>query len=305
VILISDICGLFFKMGKNKLLNWGIFLLLTFIWGSSFILMKYSKEHLTAAQLAALRIFSAALVFAPFTIAHLRKFPPNKILVTIVSGITGNLLPAFLYAKAISQNIDSSLASILNSLTPLFVVIIAVIVFKDRIGRQKIIGVLVGFIGLTMLFMSWKGISFENFKYASLILVATISYGINVNIVGHFLKTENPVQISSISIGFMIFPTAFVLWRENFFSLPFGDVVIQKAIGEAVFLGIAGTAIATALFYVLIKRAGGLFASLVTYSIPIVGTFWGSLDGEQIGYMQLLCMAVILFGVWLANRRQE
>ena len=145
-------------MAINKVINWLLFLLLSIIWGSSFILMKHSKEELSASQLAALRIFSAGIVFIPFALFHLKKVNRQKIFIVIISGITGNLLPAFLFAKAIAENIDSSLASILNSLTPLFVVIIAITVFRDKIKVQKIIGVVIGFAGLTLLFLSWRGI---------------------------------------------------------------------------------------------------------------------------------------------------
>src|SRR6266508_2516268 len=129
-------------MAMNRLINWLLFLLLSIIWGSSFILMKHSKEELTGSQIAALRIFSAGLVFLPFAVFHLAKIPRKKVLLIILSGITGNLLPAFFFALAIAKNIDSSLASILNSLTPIFVVLIAVGVFRDKIKFQKIIGVL-------------------------------------------------------------------------------------------------------------------------------------------------------------------
>src|SRR5258708_8039947 len=198
-------------MQKNKLLDWGIFLLLTFIWGSSFILMKHSKEQLTAPQIAGLRIFSAGLLFLPIAIFHLLKLPRKKIFFVVLSGITGNLLPAFLYAAAIANRIDSSLAAILNSFTPVFVVIIAIIFFRDKIRTTKLIGVLTGFIGVALLFYSWKGIGFENLGYASMILLATIFYGINVNMVSHFLKDINPVHTATVSIAFMIIPTAFVL----------------------------------------------------------------------------------------------
>src|SRR5258705_5202024 len=133
-------------MQKNKLLDWGIFLLLTLIWGSSFILMKHSKEQLTAPQIAALRIFSAGLIFLPFAVFHLRKLPRKKIFFVILSGITGNLLPAFLYAAAIANRIDSSLAAILNSFTPVFFLIISIIFFNDKISNTKLAGGLHGFI---------------------------------------------------------------------------------------------------------------------------------------------------------------
>jgi len=286
----------------SRLMNWLLFLLLCVIWGSSFILMKHSKEQLTAAQIAALRIFSAGLVFIPFAIFHFPKIPRKKIPVIITSGITGNLIPAFLYATAIAKNIDSSLASILNSLTPILVVLIAVAIFKDRIGIQKIAGVVVGLTGLTLLFLFWKGISFENFAYASLVLLATLSYAININVVGHFLKQVNPLHIATTSIAVMTLPTAIVLWQQDFSSLSFGKPAVRWALIEASALGVIGSAFATTIFYLLIKRAGGIFASLVTYGIPFVAIFWGILDGEQVTLKQMGCLGIILVGVYLANK---
>jgi len=283
-------------------MNWLLFLLLCVIWGSSFILMKHSKEQLTAAQIAALRIFSAGLVFIPFAIFHFPKIPRKKIPVIITSCITGNLIPAFLYATAIAKNIDSSLASILNSLTPILVVLIAVAIFKDRIGIQKMAGVVVGLAGLTLLFLFWKGISFENFAYASLVLLATLSYAININVVGHFLKQVNPLHIATTSIAVMTLPTAIVLWQQDFSSLSFGKPAVRWALIEASALGVIGSAFATTIFYLLIKRAGGIFASLVTYGIPFVAIFWGILDGEQVTLKQMGCLGIILVGVYLANK---
>src|SRR6185369_8564347 len=170
-----------------------------------------------------------------------------------------------------------------NSFTPVFVVIIAIIFFKDKISNAKLTGVLIGFIGVALLFYSWKGIGFENLGYASLILLATVFYGMNVNMVSHFLKDVNPIHVATVSIAFMIIPTAFILWQQDFLQLAFDEEKVQFAVLESTMLGIVGTAIATALFYVLIKRSGGLFASLVTYSIPIVGIILGIADGETVG----------------------
>jgi drug/metabolite transporter (DMT)-like permease len=288
-------------MQVNKLINWLLFLVLSIIWGSSFILMKHSKEELSAAQIAALRIFSASVVFLPVAIFHIKKIPSKKIFIIILSGITGNLLPAFLFASAIAKNIDSSLAAILNSFTPIFVVLIAIVIFQDKIKIQKIIGVVIGFVGLTLLFLLWKGVSFENFKYALLILLATILYGVNVNMVGHCLKDVPPLYIATISLAFMVIPTASVLWQQDFLQLGFHETTVQWAIVEAILLGIVGSAVATVVFYVLIKRAGGIFASLVTYGVPFIGILWGILDGEEITIKQVACLGVILFGVYLAN----
>ena len=289
------------RTSMSKFINWLLFLALSIIWGSSFILMKHSKEELSAPQIAALRIFTAGVIFLPLAVFHIAKIPRKKILIIILSGVTGNLLPAFLFASAIARNIDSSLAAILNSLTPIFVVLIALVIFRDKIKTQKIIGVLIGFAGLTLLFLLWKGVSFENFKYALLILLATVLYGVNVNVVGHFLKEIPSLYIATISLSFMIIPPTWVLWQENFLQLSFNESTVQWAIVEAAILGIVGSAIATALFYILIKRAGGVFASLVTYGVPFIGILWGMLDGEKITIKQVACLGIILFGVYLAN----
>ncbi len=300
-MLITHLCPVFMK--KDKFLNWTIFILLCIIWGSSFILMKASKEELNWAQIASLRIFSAAVVMFPFALFYIPKIPRKKIPVVILSAVFGNLLPAYLFAGAIAKDVDSSLAGILNSLTPLCVVVIAIVFFKDRIQTKKILGVFIGFIGLVILTVAGgKEISLENFQHTLWILLATVSYGFNINIVSHYLKDIKPVQLAMVSISFMIIPTAIVLWQQNFLQLDFENSNTLLAVINTVALGIAGSAIATALFYVLVRKAGGLFASLVTYGIPFVAVAWGFGFGENITLIQIASLGIILFGVYLANR---
>ena len=290
---------------NNRFSSWFIFFLLCIIWGSSFILMKYSKEGLNAIQIAAVRIFFGGLIFVPFALFHLAKISRKKMGQVVFAGLFGNLLPAFLFAIAITKNIDSSLAGILNSLTPIFVVLISILFFKDFIKKQKIIGVLIGFAGLCLLTLTQNDINLQNFGYSLLIVLATIFYGINVNLVSHFLRDQNPFHISTVSIAIMTIPTAFVLWQQGFLQFDFKDPVIQRSVFASVILGIAGSSIATVLFYVLVKKAGGLFASLVTYGIPFVALFWGFIDGEKITVIEIFCLAIILFGVYLTNRSEK
>lgn len=290
-------------MKNDRLISWGIFVLLCIIWGSSFILMKASKDYLSWAQIASLRIFSAGVVMLPFAFFHFSKIPKKKILLVIFSSICGNLLPAYLFALAIAKDLDSSLAGILNSLTPICVVIIGVLFFRSKIDGRKILGVIVGFIGLTLLTLAGKkGMSFENLQYTLLVLAATILYGFNVNIVAHYLKDINPVQLAIVSISFMIIPTGIVLWQTDILQLSFDDKNVLLAVLNSVMLGVAGSAIATALFYVLVRKAGGLFASLVTYGIPFIALAWGIYFGENITILQIGCLGIILSGVYLANR---
>lgn len=294
---------------SNKLISWIIFIILCIIWGSSFKLMKDSSISLAASQIAALRIFSAGLVFLPFAFFHISKIPRKRIGLVILSAIFGNLLPAFLFAVAMTK-IDGSLGGILNSLTPICVVVIGILFFKDKINQQKIIGVTIGFVGLLLLTImpaltGEKTISFANINYTLLIVAATLFYGFNVNMVGHYLKELNPIHLATVSLAFMIFPTGFVLLQQGFLQLDFSNSGIQEAIIASAALGIVGSAIATALFYILVQRAGGLFASLVTYGIPFIALGWGIFDGEKISWIEILCLTIILIGVFLANQPEK
>lgn len=291
---------------SKKFISWAIYIILCVIWGSSFKLMHDSQQGLSAAQMAALRIFSAGLVFVPLAFFHFSKIPSNKLGLVILSAVVGNLLPAFLFAEAITR-LDSSLAGILNSLTPICVVLIGIFFFKDKIKSQKIIGVLIGFLGLVLLtvlpmILSKKSMSFDNLGYTLLIVLATFLYGINVNMVGHYLKGLNPIQVATVSLSFMTIPAGIILVQQGFLDIDFREIQVQHSVWASVGLGIGGSAIATALFYTLVQRAGILFASLVTYGIPFIALLWGYIDGEKITFVKPLCLGIILIGVYLANR---
>ncbi|MFN2458113.1 MAG: DMT family transporter [Chitinophagaceae bacterium] len=289
-------------MKREKVINWMIFITLCFIWGSAFILMKWSKQQLNGYQIGAIRIFSAGLVFLPFAIPHLAKIPCRKILYVILTGMLGNFFPAFLFAIAIENKIDSSLAGILNSLTPLFVIVLAIFFFKTKVQVKQVIGVMVGFFGLLLLSLSQGGISTANYTYALLILIATFMYGVNVNIVSYYLKEVDPIQLATVSLAFMSIPAGIILWQQDVIQFIKDVPASRLSIIAAALLGIIGSAFATALFYVLIKRAGGLFASLITYGIPVVAIIWGVWGGEDVTPMQIGCLGMILGGVYLANR---
>ncbi|MBK9570894.1 MAG: DMT family transporter [Chitinophagaceae bacterium] len=291
---------------SKKFISWAIYIALCIIWGSSFKLMHDSQQGLSAAQMAALRIFSAGLVFVPLAFFHFSKIPKNKLGLVLLSAVVGNLIPAFLFAEAITR-LDSSLAGILNSLTPICVVLIGIFFFKDKVKSQKIVGVVIGFLGLVLLtvlplLLSKKSMSFDNLGYTLLIVLATFLYGINVNMVGHYLKGLNPIQVATVSLSFMTIPAGIILFQQGFLDLNFRDIQVQNSVWASVGLGIGGSAIATALFYLLVQKAGILFASLVTYGIPFIALLWGFIDGEKITFVKPLCLGIILMGVYMANR---
>jgi drug/metabolite transporter (DMT)-like permease len=271
--------------------------------------MKDSSVGLNAFQIAALRIFSAGVIFLPFAIFHIKHIPRNKIGLVILTAVFGNLIPAFLFATAMAK-IDGSLGGILNSLTPLCVVLIAIIFFHDKIKAKKIVGVLIGLLGLVVLtmapvMMGERSLRVSNLSYIMMIFFATLLYGINVNMVAHYLKNINPVHLATVSLSFMILPTGIFLLQQDFLSHDFHDIVIRNAVLSSVALGILGSAIATLLFYILVQKAGGLFASLVTYGIPFVALAWGFFDKEKITWIQFVSLGIILVGVYLANSKDK
>lgn len=287
---------------RNTLTNWALFVVLSLIWGSSFILMKLGIENLNAYEVASLRILSAGLVLMPFAFKAVKAIPKGKIWYAILSGLLGSFFPAYLFCIA-ETRIDSSLAGILNALTPLFTVVIGVSFFHLKASRNKWLGIIVGFIGLMLLpFASSKGIVLKDFSYSLFCLLATVLYGVNVNMVGTHLKTVNSINIAALAFVFLMIPSAVILYFAGYFDRELTETAVVQATAASAVLGILGTAVASIMFYMLLKRAGALFASTVTYGIPFVAILWGVFYGETITVMQIGCLGIILFGVYLANR---
>lgn len=287
---------------RGTLINWTIFILLSFIWGSSFILMKEGLKELTAYQVAAIRMVSAGIVLLPLALRQMRQLPRNKIGYAILSGVLGSFFPAFLFCIA-ETRIDSSLAGILNALTPISTVTIGILFFRAKVTALQFLGVLIGFAGLCLLFISKGNIDLTYVSYALLVLLATMSYGLNVNMVNRHLSDVPSFHIATFAFVSLMLPSLLILWATGYFDMPLKDPGVLYATGASLLLGVTGTAIGTVLFYMLLKRAGTIFASMVTYGIPFVAIFWGLLAGETITALQIACLAVILAGVYVARKR--
>ncbi len=302
--LKAEICFMFIS---PRLLNWLLFVSLALIWGSSFILMKAGMQSLSAYQVAAIRMLSGGLILLPFAWKSFREIPPNKIWLIILSGFLGSFFPAFLFCIA-ETKIDSSLAGILNALTPLFTISIGALFFQLQVTATKIAGVVLGFIGLCLLFIVRGNLDFSYLSYSFLVILATLCYGINVNMVARHLKGIGSVSIASFAFACLIPPSLFILWKTGYFT-DFSSTSISTTWWMSTFasiiLGVMGTALASIIFYMLVKRAGTLFASLVTYGIPFVAIGWGLLFGESISILQIACLLIILAGVYLVNRNKK
>lgn len=266
------------------------------------MLMKEGMVVLSPYQVATIRILSAGLVLVPFAWKAYKEIPRNKMGYVILSGILGSFFPAYLFCIA-ETRIDSSLAGILNALTPFFVILVGMAFYQLKALPIKIVGMLIGFTGLCLLFISSRNISFQNLPYASLILLATLLYGINVNLVGSRLQGVGSLNIASIAFVILIIPCIVFLYYTGYFSLPFSSTRFWYSTAASFLLGVMGTAVASILFYVLLKRAGAIFASMVTYGIPFIAVLWGLVFGESITLIQVGCLGIILGGVYLVNKK--
>jgi len=292
---------------SKKFTDWLLFILLSVIWGSSFILMKIGLENkLGPYQIAALRIVAAGALLLPIAIKALGKIPVSKLPVIFLSGALGSFFPAFLFCIA-EQELDSSLAGMLNSLTPIFVILIGALFFKKETPANKVTGILIAFAGSILLVLTKGPIkTTDNLINPMLVVLATVMYGTNVNIVSKYLSNLSSIQVAALALTSNAIPGILILYFTGFFSLSFSDPAIIKGTVASIVLGVGGTAIATIVFYNLVKRAGVIFSSMVTYVIPFVAIILGIyFYKEDFNWQKGACMVVILFGVYWANRRSK
>ncbi len=258
-------------------------------------------EGLASYQVASLRLVAAGLSLLPFFIKYIRQTPRGKLPFIILSGILGNGIPAYLFCLA-ETRIDSALAGILNALTPLMALLAGFIIFKSPFEKRQLTGVSIGLLGVIGLFAG-KGMETGYWYYGFFVLLATVCYGINISLVHHFLKGFSSIQLSSIALFFCAVFAFPVLWYSHFFPLFTGPQAPWTSLAAGTTLGILGSGIATVLFYILIQHAGAVFASMVTYALPVVAIGWGLLAGEDISWVQVVCLLVILMGVYLVNKK--
>lgn len=287
----------------KPIIQWTLLLFLAFTWGSSFILMKLGLESFNDLQVASLRLVISSLFLSPIIIKNFRKIKKDQWLPILIAGLLGSGIPAFLFTKAQTQ-ISSSLTGMLNSLVPLFTVVIGLLFFKMPFRLLKLLGAIVGLVGAIGLLSSSGGLSFENSKmsYAFLVVLATICYATNVNFIKRFLKEVNSVNITAF--GFLLIgpAAAIYLFSSDFTTILSENENAWQSLFYIALLAIFGTAIAVILFNMLIKKVSPVFASSVTYIIPIFAIFWGIIDGEKVNISQFLFISIILTGVYIINQ---
>ena len=286
---------------KSEYLRWIILIVLALIWGSSFILMKKALIELSPVQVGSLRMIFTSLVLIPIGFRGLKLINRKQWYYIVITALVGTFFPVFLFALAI-QNIDSSIVSILNSLTPLNTLLVGAIFFGFSFLRKQFIGVLIGLTGALMLILKGADLNpDQNYAYAFLIVVASIGYAFNVNILKKHLSDLSALTITTGNFVVLLVPALFILSLTNFFQTGF-IAQSSTSLFYLILLAVFGTAMAKTMFNKLVKISSPIFSSSVTYLIPIVAIFWGVMDGERIYFDQFLAGGFILLGVYLTNK---
>jgi len=297
----------------HQKLKWIYLVILSVIWGSSFILIKKGLVGLTDYQLGSLRIVLTSIVLFGVGFRSLRQIRRRHWLWIAISGFVSSFFPAFLFATA-QKHIDSGITSILNSIVPLNTIIVGALIFAIGVTRRQVWGVIIGLVGTVMLILA--GFSFgsestsldpqvdANYWYSAMIVLATIGYAMNSNIIKRYLNDISALAVTTGNFIFIFLPALIILWSTGFFTDIWDSETMQVSSGYIVLLAVIGTAIAKVFFNKLIQISSPVFASSVTYTMPIVAVGWGILDGEAFHVTQLVASGIILYGVFLSNRRR-
>lgn len=278
--------------------------MLSLVWGSSFILMKKALIGLTPIQVGALRMLIAAIFLLLIGFKSLKQIQKRHYKFIFLTSFLSTFFPVFLFAYAVN-GIDSSIASILNSLTPFNTLIFGALIFGYTFKKQQLFGIFIGLIGTVLLILNGANLNpDQNYWFAVLVVFASFGYALNVNIVKKYLHDISALSIVTGNFLVLIVPAFVVLLSTDFFSTFESTETTLTALGYITILAIFGTGIAKIFYNKMVHLASPVFASSVTYLIPIVAVFWGYLDGEELSFVQLFAGLIILLGVYLVNKKK-
>ena len=283
--------------------KWLYLFILSLIWGSSFILIKKALLGLTPYQLGALRVVITGLFLFAMGFKTIKTIKSADWKWLIISGILGSFIPAFFFAIAETE-IDSAVVSVLNSLVPLNAILLGFAVFNIASTKRQILGVIIGFIGTAILILKGADLNpNQDYWYAIFVILSTLMYATNVNIVKKYLQHVKPLTIATGSFVGIFIPAVIVLLFTDFFSKEtFSQPNFKMAMLYITVLSFFGTALAKILFNKLIQISTPVFASSVTYLMPVVALIWGFLDGETFSWLQAMASLIILLGVYLSHK---
>ena len=287
-----------------SLKKWGTLVILSLIWGSSYILIKKGLTGLTPIQLGSLRVIVTTIIIAPIGYQKIKHIPRQKMKWVALSAFVGSFFPAYLFAFAETE-ISSSITAVMVSLTPLFTLLISVFVFGEELLKKQVFGVLIGFTGIIVLINNELFSSSFNILYIMFIVLAAFCYAINANVLKYKLSNIPALGIVFMSFLFMFIPAFIILCFSDFpFSDFPSDPLIIESIIYIIVLALFGTAIAKVLYIKLLAISTPVFSVSTTYLMPVVAIFWGLLDGEEFKLTQFTGTAVILLGVYLVTKKK-
>lgn len=287
-----------------NLRKWGTLIILSIIWGSSYILIKKGLTGLTPVQLGSLRVIITTILIAPIGYNKIKHIPKNKMKWVAVSAFVGSFFPAYLFAFAETE-ISSSVTAVMVSLTPLFTLLISVIIFGEELLKKQVIGVIIGFLGIVVLINNELLSSSFNLLYVMFIVLAAFCYAVNANLLKYKLPNIPALGIVFMSFLFMFIPAFIVLFFSDFpFSDFTSDPLILESIIYIVILALFGTAIAKVMYIKLLAISSPVFSVSTTYLMPVVAIFWGLLDGEEFKLTQFIGTSIILIGVYLVTKKK-
>jgi drug/metabolite transporter (DMT)-like permease len=282
--------------------KWIFLFFLSLIWGSSFILIKKGLVGLTPFQLGSLRMIFAAVFLLAVGFKSLKNIKQHQWKYIAVTAMMGTFFPAFLFSIAQTQ-IDSSISAVLNSLTPLAALVLGVLVFGLNFQRRQIFGVTIGLFGSVLLILSGAvNHPGQNYWFAILAVCGAICYAVNVNLIKKYLSDVNPLSITVGNFAVLLVPALIILFTTNFHEVAHLPNVKTSMLFISV-LAVFGTCVANVLYFKLIQISSPIFASSVTYMLPIVACFWGILDGESLTLVQALGAFIVLIGIYLSAKK--
>ncbi|TXD51601.1 DMT family transporter [Polaribacter sp. IC063] len=285
--------------------KWLYLILLSLVWGSSFILMKKALIGLTPIQVGALRMIVTAVFLLSVAFPSLKKIQKKHYKHIVYTALAGTFIPGFLFAFAITH-IDSSIVSILNSLTPFYTLILGALIFGFAFKKTQLYGILIGLVGTLILILNGAALNpNQNYWFAFLIIIGSIGYALNANMIKKYLSDVSALAIVTGNFLVLLVPAIIVLSFTDFFTtFDVKDDVLMRSLVYLVILSIVGTGIAKTIYNKLVHISDPIFSSSVAYLIPLVAIFWGFLDGEKLSYVQIVSGVIILFGVYMVNKKK-
>lgn len=259
------------------------------------------EEIFNHDQVASIRMSLAGLFLLPFALPAIKKLSLKNLRLLAIVGFFGNFFPAFLFTFS-ETGISTGYTGMLNSCTPIFTLLIGFTVFKNRLNNIQIIGVIIGTMGILGLTYAGQNLSIKgNWTHITAVIIATFCYAVSLNTIKYTLQHMKSTEITALSFMIILLPSIITSLFNGSINTLQSNPHALTGLGFIVILSAIGTAFAVFLFNKLISNSSILFASSVTYLIPIVAILIGIGFSERINSLQILFMLIILSGVFVAN----